>query len=110
VRGYLRITDRKKGMFISGGFNLYPAVAMVAVIGVPDERLGEVGRALVVWTTTSGTDEAAAAAAAAAAAEAALIAWSGDHMANYKVSRSVAFVDNLPRNPAGKVLKTELRG
>ena len=106
--GYLRITDRLKDMYISGGFNVYPAevekllaehpaVAMVAVIGVPDARLGEVGKAFVVLRP------------GAEASETSLIAWSRENMANYKVPRSFVFVDELPRNAAGKVLKTELR-
>jgi HIP---CoA ligase len=108
-RGYLRITDRLKDMYISGGFNVYPAevekllaahpaIAMVAVVGLPDERLGEVGKAFVVLR------------AGASASEADLVAWSRANMANYKVPRSFAFVDDLPRNAAGKVLKTALRG
>lgn len=107
-RGYLRITDRKKDLYISGGFNVYPAeverllaehpaIAMVAVVGVPDERLGEVGRAHVVLRPGAQADEAG------------LIAWSRANMANYKVPRSVVFAADLPRNAAGKVLKTELR-
>jgi acyl-CoA synthetase (AMP-forming)/AMP-acid ligase II len=106
--GYVRITDRKKDLYISGGFNVYPAevekllsahpaVAMVAVIGVPDERMGEVGKAYVVLRP--GTN----------ATEAELSGWSRDNMANYKVPRSFAFVADLPRNASGKVLKTELR-
>ncbi|WP_374527091.1 FadD3 family acyl-CoA ligase [Novosphingobium sp.] len=105
--GYVRITDRKKDMYISGGFNCYPAeiekllaahpaIGMVAVIGVPDERMGEVGKAFVVLRpgmTLSAED---------------LIAWSRDNMANYKVPRHVAFLDELPRNAAGKVAKLEL--
>jgi len=108
VSGYLRITDRLKDMFISGGFNVYPAevekllanhpaVAMVAVIGVPDERMGEVGKAYVVLRPEAAADEAQ------------LIAWSRANMANYKVPRSFAFVSELPRNASGKVLKTTLR-
>jgi len=108
-RGYLRITDRLKDMYISGGFNVYPAevekllathpaIAMVAVVGVPDERMGEVGKAFVVLRPE------------ATASEAELIVWSRANMANYKVPRSFAFVDDLPRNAAGKVLKTALRG
>lgn len=107
-RGYLRITDRLKDMFICGGFNCYPAeienalsghtaVQMAAVIGAPDERLGEVGHAFVVRRPD------------AAVSEAELIAWSRERMANYKVPRAVTFVDALPLNAAGKVLKTELR-
>ena len=107
-QGYLRITDRKKDMYISGGFNCYPAeiermisahpaVAQVAVLGIPDERLGEVGRAVVVRRPG----------ATCMAAE--LIAWCRQEMANYKVPREVLFADSLPTNAAGKVLKYELR-
>lgn len=108
-RGYVRITDRKKDLYISGGFNVYPAevekllaehpaIGMVAVVGVPDERLGEVGKAFVVLRP------------GAEATEKDLITWSRANMANYKVPRSFAFVADLPRNASGKVLKTELRG
>ncbi|MFB7647246.1 FadD3 family acyl-CoA ligase [Streptomyces sp. NPDC056084] len=106
--GNLRITDRIKDMFIVGGFNAYPAeieqllglhpeVADVAVIGVPDPRLGEVGRAYVVRRPGSPltADD--------------LIAWSRREMANYKVPREVEFVPELPRNASGKVVKGELR-
>ena len=106
--GYVRITDRIKDMFIVGGFNCYPAeientlcgmpgVARAAVIGVPDERMGEVARAYIVCNTDVALDEAA------------VIAWSRDKMANYKVPRSVRCVDELPMNAGGKVLKNELR-
>lgn len=108
-RGYLRITDRLKDMYISGGFNVYPAevekllsnhpaIAMVAVVGIPDERMGEVGKAFVVLRSEAG----------ASADE--LLAWSRANMANYKVPRGFEIVKDLPRNAAGKVLKTELRG
>ncbi|MCB0997092.1 MAG: FadD3 family acyl-CoA ligase [Acidimicrobiales bacterium] len=107
-RGYLRITDRKKDMFIVGGFNAYPAeiedlllahpdVSQVAVVGVPDERLGEVGMAFVVpaaGTAPTGED---------------IIAFARTRMANFKVPRRVAIVDALPVNASGKVLKYELR-
>ncbi|MEU7322123.1 FadD3 family acyl-CoA ligase [Streptomyces griseoviridis] len=107
--GNLRITDRIKDMFIVGGFNAYPAeieqllglhpdVADIAVVGVPDDRLGEVGRAYVVRRpgARSTADD--------------LIAWSRREMANYKVPRQVEFVARLPRNASGKVVKGELRG
>jgi acyl-CoA synthetase (AMP-forming)/AMP-acid ligase II len=106
--GYIRITDRKKDMYISGGFNCYPAevekllaahpaIEMVAVTGVPDERLGEVGKAWIVLRAGSTLNEAE------------LIAWSRENMANYKVPRSVIFLRDLPRNAAGKISKLELR-
>jgi acyl-CoA synthetase (AMP-forming)/AMP-acid ligase II len=109
ANGYVRITDRLKDMYISGGFNVYPAeveklladhpaIAMTAVIGVPDERMGEVGRAFVVLHPGAAEDEAA------------LIAWSRANMANYKVPHGFVIVTDLPRNASGKVLKTELRG
>jgi acyl-CoA synthetase (AMP-forming)/AMP-acid ligase II len=107
-RGYLRITDRKKDMFIVGGFNAYPAeierillrheaVAQAAVVGAPDERLGEVGVAYVVLRSgarLSGEE---------------LIAWSRTRMANYKVPRRVEVLNALPVNATGKVLKYVLR-
>jgi acyl-CoA synthetase (AMP-forming)/AMP-acid ligase II len=106
--GNLRITDRTKDMFIVGGFNAYPAeienmllrhpgVGQVAVVGVPDARMGEVGMAFVV--RRPGVDVAADQ----------LIAWARDEMANYKVPRYVEFVDALPMNASNKVLKFELR-
>ncbi|HSW17917.1 MAG TPA: FadD3 family acyl-CoA ligase [Ramlibacter sp.] len=107
-RGYLRITDRLKDMFITGGFNVYPAeverllsphpaIAQVAVIGVPDERMGEVGCACVVRR------------AGAALSDAELIAWAREHMANYKAPRQVRFLDALPVNASNKVDKRLLR-
>ena len=107
-RGYLRITDRKKDMFIVGGFNAYPAeiesvlsshasIAQVAVVGAPDERLGEVGVAFVV--PRSG----------ARVTEEELVAWSRQRMANYKVPRRFVTIDALPTNATGKVLKYALR-
>ncbi|WP_182376482.1 FadD3 family acyl-CoA ligase [Nocardioides sp. WS12] len=103
-QGNLKITDRLKDMYISGGFNVYPAeveqalmrmdgVTDVAVIGVPDERMGEVGKAFLVGTPSAEE----------------VIAFAKDRLANFKVPRSVETVDALPRNLGGKVLKTELR-
>jgi acyl-CoA synthetase (AMP-forming)/AMP-acid ligase II len=108
--GNVRITDRKKDMFIVGGFNAYPAeiegallrhpaVAQVAVIGVPDERMGEVGAAFVVARPDADAADLAED----------LARWSRDQMANYKVPRYVEVVHALPVNASGKVLKTELR-
>ncbi len=106
-RGYLRITDRLKDMFIVGGFNCYPAeierqladhpaITQVAVVGVPDERMGEVGCACVVRRADSElTPEA-------------LIAWARENMSNYKVPRHVLWFDAFPVNASNKVLKREL--
>jgi len=107
-RGYLTITDRLTDMYICGGFNVYPAeveqvlarldgVAESAVIGVPDARLGEVGRAYVV-TRPGRTLEAGD-----------VLAFCRERLANYKVPRQVVFREGLPRNPAGKTLKRLLR-
>lgn len=106
--GYVRITDRIKDMFIVGGFNCYPAeienslcsmpgVARAAVIGVPDERMGEVAQAYIVRAPGASLDEAA------------VIQWSRDNMANYKVPRTVRFLDEFPMNAGGKVMKNVLR-
>jgi acyl-CoA synthetase (AMP-forming)/AMP-acid ligase II len=108
--GNVTITDRLKDMFIVGGFNAYPAeiegtllrhpgVSQVAVVGVPDERMGEVGCAFVV--PRPDTDPADLAAE--------LTEWAREQMANYKVPRSVRIIEALPLNASGKVLKTELR-
>ncbi len=109
-RGYIDITDRLKDMFIVGGFNAYPAeientlmshpaIAQCAVVGVPDERMGEVGHAYVVARPDAPEpidgDQ--------------VIAWARELMANYKVPRAVHVVDVLPTNASGKVLKYELR-
>ena len=109
--GYVTITDRLKDMFICGGFNAYPAeieatmlahpaVGQTAVVGRPDDRLGEVGHAFVVPAPGAATTPEAAAG---------LMAWCRERMANYKAPRGVTFVDALPLNASGKVLKHELR-
>jgi acyl-CoA synthetase (AMP-forming)/AMP-acid ligase II len=107
-RGYIDITDRKKDMFIVGGFNAYPAeiendllshpsVALAAVVGVPDERMGEVGYAFVVPRPGEAIDPGE------------LKTWAKEKMANYKAPRFIEVVDALPLNASGKVLKYELR-
>jgi acyl-CoA synthetase (AMP-forming)/AMP-acid ligase II len=108
ANGNLTITDRTKDMFIVGGFNAYPAeieqimmrhpdVGQVAIVGVPDHRLGEVGKAFVVPRNDRTVDTAE------------LLAWCREQMANFKVPRSVELLDALPLNASGKVLKYELR-
>jgi acyl-CoA synthetase (AMP-forming)/AMP-acid ligase II len=107
--GRLKIVGRKKDMFIVGGFNAYPAeiegfllehptVAQAAVIGVPDDRLGQVGKAFVVLK--SGQEDAVTADE--------LVSWSRDRMAGFKVPRYVEFLDELPLNATGKVMKDQL--
>jgi fatty-acyl-CoA synthase len=105
---YFYVVDRKKDMFISGGENVYPveiesvlykhpAVHMCAVIGVPDEKWGEVGKACVVLKPgMTATEEE-------------LIAFMQQHLARYKVPKSVVFLDSLPMSGMGKILKRELR-
>ena len=106
-RGNLRITDRKKDMFIMGGFNCYPAEierlmlaneewAQVAVIGVPDDKMGEVGMAFVVPKDSATTPED-------------VRAWCRANLANFKVPRHISVETSLPMNATGKVLKFELR-
>ena len=108
ANGNLKITDRIKDMFIVGGFNCYPAeierllaahpaIAQVALVGVPDTRLGEVGHAYVVLRpgVHADADE--------------LNDWARRNMANYKVPRYFTFVEQLPTSAAGKVLKYRLR-
>jgi acyl-CoA synthetase (AMP-forming)/AMP-acid ligase II len=106
--GRVHVTDRLKDMFIVGGFNAYPAeieqilsqhpdIAQVAVIGVPDDRMGEVGAAFVIarkGRSITADD---------------VVAFSRANMANYKAPRHVHVVDELPLNASGKVLKNELR-
>ncbi len=107
-KGYLYIYDRVKDMIVSGGENIYPAevesalfghpsVADVAVIGVPDDRWGEAVKAVVV--KKPGVE----------ISPAELINWARERIAGYKLPKSVDFIDALPRNPTGKILKRELR-
>lgn len=107
AQGNLRITGRKKDMFIVGGFNCYPAeienlimshpaIAETAVIGMADERLGEVGVAFILPAAEVVLDATV------------FLAWCRETMANYKVPRRVIFVKNLPRNAAGKIDKIVL--
>jgi long-chain acyl-CoA synthetase len=107
-KGYLYIYDRVKDMIVSGGENIYPAevegalfghpaIADVAVIGVPDERWGETVKAIVVRKADVEVTPGE------------LIDWARARIAGYKLPRSIDFIDALPRNPTGKILKRELR-
>jgi acyl-CoA synthetase (AMP-forming)/AMP-acid ligase II len=109
--GYLFLTDRKAHMIISGGVNIYPQetedllashplIADVAVIGVPDEEMGESVKAVV---------QLADSALASPETEERLLAHCRAHLASYKCPRSVDFVDDLPRDPNGKLYKRRLR-
>jgi acyl-CoA synthetase (AMP-forming)/AMP-acid ligase II len=106
--GFLYIHDRVKDMIVSGGENVYPAevenaifgapgVADVAVIGVPDEKWGEAVKAIIV--KKPGEDPSPDS----------IIAWAKERIAGYKCPKSVDFVDVLPRNPSGKILRKDLR-
>ncbi|MGI5125552.1 long-chain-fatty-acid--CoA ligase [Pseudonocardia sp. CA-107938] len=106
--GYFYVTDRIKDMIISGGENIYPAeiervlaehptVGDVTVIGVPDEKWGEVPKAIVVPAPGQTVDPEA------------LLAWCREQLASFKCPKSVDVIDELPRNPSGKVLKKDLR-
>jgi acyl-CoA synthetase (AMP-forming)/AMP-acid ligase II len=106
--GYVYLVDRKKDMYISGGVNVYPreieetlfrlpGVREAAVVGVPDDYWGEVGRAFIVPQPGASLDAEA------------IIAACKERLAGHKVPKHVAFLDALPRNAAGKVLKTDLR-
>ena len=106
--GYIKITDRSKDMFIVGGFNAYPAeienilcnhpaISQASVIGIEDERMGEVAKAFVILKPNQDLDTES------------LLQWSKDNMANYKVPREVEFVRELPTNAAGKIMKYLLK-
>ena len=106
--GYLYIHDRVKDMIVSGGENIYPAevenalfghpgLADAAVIGVPDEKWGEAVKAIVVKKEGANPSPAE------------IIAWARERIAGYKLPKSVDFIDAIPRNPSGKVLRRELR-
>ena len=106
--GYVFIYDRLKDMIVSGGENIYPAevenalfghpdLADVAVIGVPDPNWGEAVKAIVVAKPGAAKDPAS------------VIAWARERIANYKVPKSVDFVEAIPRNITGKILRRELR-
>lgn len=108
AEGFYRIRDRLKDMYISGGENVYPAeieavlhehpaIADAAVVGVPDERWGEVGLAVVVLRTGRSADEAE------------LLAFCRERLAGYKAPRAVQFMAELPRSATGKLVKRELR-
>jgi acyl-CoA synthetase (AMP-forming)/AMP-acid ligase II len=106
--GYFFIYDRVKDMIVSGGENVYPAevenavfghpaIADVAVIGVPDDKWGEAVKAVCVVKPGESVDEAA------------IIAWARERIAAYKAPKSVDFVESIPRNASGKILRRELR-
>ena len=106
--GYLYVYDRVKDMIVSGGENVYPAevenvlmahpaIADVAVIGVPDDRWGETGKAIVVK------------APGAEVTEQEIIDFARERLAKFKCPSSVEWIDVLPRNPSGKILKKDLR-
>ncbi len=106
--GYLFIMDRKKDMILRGGFNVYPreleevmmthpAVSMAAVVGVPNERLGEEVKAYVIKRPDAEVSESE------------LVAWCKQNMADYKYPRMIEFRDDLPMTATGKILKRELR-
>jgi fatty-acyl-CoA synthase len=111
AEGYVTIVDRRKDLIVSGGENIasvevekaiaaHPAVREVAVVGVPDDRWGEVPRAFVSLRPDVGTD---------APTEADLIAWVRDRLAHFKAPKSVVFLDDLPKGGTGKVQKQILR-
>ncbi|MFI5427272.1 AMP-binding protein [Aeromicrobium sp. UC242_57] len=107
-RGFVKITDRKKDVIFVGGFNVYPAeverilgehpqVDAIAIVGAPDERLGEVPVAFVQASSGSGLTEAV------------FLEWASQHISNFKAPRRAIMIDDLPRNASMKVLKKDLR-
>ena len=107
VDGYVFVMDRKKNMFISGGENVYPAeveayivsnndIKEVSVIGVSDEKWGEVGHAFIVKNANSTITEAE------------IISYCKGNLAKYKIPKYVSFLSELPRNEAGKINRMEL--
>ena len=105
--GFLSITDRLKDMYISGGFNCYPAeieavliehpaIAQSAVVGIKDDRMGEVGYAFITLKPAQSLDESM------------LISWCRERMANYRVPRRVKIIDEMPVNASNKIVKAEL--
>jgi acyl-CoA synthetase (AMP-forming)/AMP-acid ligase II len=106
--GYIYICDRKKDMIITGGMNVYPAeveaalehhpdIYEAAVFGIPDEDWGETVHAVVVKRPESHLDESG------------VVAYAKDHLAHYKMPRSISWIDELPKTGSGKILKRELR-
>lgn len=106
-KGYLSITDRLKDMYISGGFNCYPAeieavliehpaIGQSAVVGIKDERMGEVGCAFITLKSEQSLDEST------------LISWCRERMANYRVPKQVKIIDEMPVNASNKIVKAEL--
>jgi acyl-CoA synthetase (AMP-forming)/AMP-acid ligase II len=106
--GYLTVTDRLKDMYITNGYNVYPAeleklmaaipgIAQCAVVGLPDARKGEIGHAFVVREQRSAVGETE------------ILAWCRENIAGYKVPAGISFVEEFPRNSQGKVLKRELK-
>jgi acyl-CoA synthetase (AMP-forming)/AMP-acid ligase II len=106
--GFLYICDRKKDMIISGGMNIYPAeieaaleqhpdIYEAAVFGIPSDDWGESVHAVVVKRPGTDLDDAA------------VVAHAREHLANYKVPRSISWIDELPKTGSGKILKRELR-
>ena len=108
-RGYLRITDRKKDMFIVGGFNAYPAEIENAILAPPRRGAGRGGRRARRAHGRGRHGVRRAARRARPSTPTSCIAWCRERMANYKVPRRAVVVDALPLNASGKVLKYELR-